>query len=159
MVRCNIACRTRFWNMSTIQTCNDIKGRFAHWRLLWRPWSSSCALESGTQEVATIGATCLSQRPQRGIKGWLMWWWNLENRMEFGCFSWVVTSPRTLQVPSLVVTFANSPFRSEPLGRGSRRAPGKMEAGQMRLDFATLDLFYVLQRRNVQQKPARRNIM
>ncbi len=78
--------------------------------------------------------------------------------MEFGCFSWVVTSPRTIHVPSLVVTFANSPFRSEPLGRGSRRAPGKMEAGQMRLDFATLELFYVLQRRNVQQKPARRNI-
>ena len=53
--------------------------------------------------------------------------------MEFGCFSWVVTSARTIHVPSLVVTFANSPFRSEPLGRGSRRAPGKMEAGQMRL--------------------------
>lgn len=66
MVRCNIACRTRFWNMSTIQTCNDIKGRFAHWRLLWRPWSSSCALESGTQEVATIGATCLSPKAPKG---------------------------------------------------------------------------------------------
>lgn len=52
----------QIWNMSTIQTCNDIKGRFAHWRHLWRPWSSSCALESGTQEVATIGATCLSPK-------------------------------------------------------------------------------------------------
>lgn len=134
MVRCNIACRTRFWNMSSIQTCNDIKGRFAHWRHLWRPWSSSCALESGTQEVATIGATCLSPKghqrladvvlksgEQDGIRLFFHGLWR--PREQFKCRLWL------------------SRLRTAHFGlnrRGGARAEPreKMEAGQMHLDFA-----------------------